>query len=145
MGVREIRVSSTDLNEKSYLTSRLWRDGLWRKALIDGAVQCGSAVLPAVRTGVNLERSLEDLPAAAVRVALDNGDGLNTFGSWEADFGEAVLAVGPERGWSDRERGILDSCGFARLHLGERILRTETACTVGAALLMSRIGCFGPV
>lgn len=142
IGVREIRACSTDLNENSYLTSRLWRDGLWRDAVIEGAVQCGSAILPAVRTGVSLERSLDDLPPSAVRVALDNGDGASPFGDWDTGFSEAVLAVGPERGWSDRERGLLESRGFVRLHLGNRVLRTETACSVGAALLISEMGCF---
>lgn len=142
IGVREIRICSTDLNEKSYLTSKLWRDGLWRNAVIEGAVQGVSTLLPAVRTGTNLERALEDLPTDEALIALDNEDGLSSFGKWKVNINEAVLAVGPERGWSDRERGVLDSRGFIRLHLGRRILRTETACSVGAGLLLSAMGYF---
>lgn len=142
IGVREIRSCSTDLNEKSYLTSKLWRDGLWRDAVIEGAVQGVSTLLPAIRTSTSLERALEDLPVDVTRIALDNDKGLRSFGEWKVDFSEAVLAVGPERGWSDRERGILDSRGFVRLHLGRRIFRTETACSVGVGLLLSAMGCF---
>ncbi len=142
MGIREIRICTTDLNEKSYLSSKLWREGLWRNAVIDGAVQGGVTVLPAVRTSSSLEQALEDIPPETARIALDNETGLQPFSSWTADFNEAVLAIGPERGWSEGERCILDSRGFMRLHLGRRILRTETACSAGAALLLSAMNCF---
>ena len=142
LGLREIRVCSTDLNEKSYMTSKLWRDGLWREAVIEGAVQGAATLLPAVRTAASLERSLEDLPPEAARIALDNAPDARPFGSWEARPAEAVYAVGPERGWSDRERRVLDSLGFQRLGLGSRVLRTETACSLAAGLILDRLGCF---
>jgi RsmE family RNA methyltransferase len=144
LGLREIRVSSTDLNENSYLGSRLWREGLWRDALVDGAVQGGSTLIPEVRTGPNLESILENLPEDAERIAFDNDEGLEGFGEWVSGtgFSSGVLAVGPERGWSGRERALLDSSGFHRLHLGKRILRTETACSAGAALILASMGCF---
>jgi len=127
LGLREIRVSSTDLNEKSYLSSKLWREGLWRDALIEGAVQ---------------KRILEDLPGEMEKIAMDNDEGLRSFGDWNrtAVYSAAVLAIGPERGWSSREREILDSTGFNRLHMGKRILRTETACSVASALILSSMG-----
>jgi RsmE family RNA methyltransferase len=51
-----------------------------------------------------------------------------------------VLAIGPERGWSDRERKLLEDSGFLRLSLGERALRTETACVAATVLAMEKIG-----
>jgi RsmE family RNA methyltransferase len=51
----------------------------------------------------------------------------------------AVLAVGPERGWSDRERELFEQAGFLRLSMGKRALRTETACAAAAALVMGKI------
>jgi RsmE family RNA methyltransferase len=51
-----------------------------------------------------------------------------------------VLAIGPERGWSDRERDLLEGAGFLRLSMGKRALRTETACVVAAALAMEKLG-----
>lgn len=44
----------------------------------------------------------------------------------------AVLAVGPEGGWTDEEFALSASCGFVEASLGANILRTETA--VAAAL-----------
>ena len=142
MGLREIRVCSTDLNEKSYMGSKLWREGLWREALIDGAVQGGSTLIPALRTGGNLERVLEDIPPGTERIAFDNEEGLRDFSSWneDSDFTAALIAIGPERGWSSRERVVLDSAGFRRLQLGKRILRTETACSAAAALMLASMG-----
>lgn len=145
VGVREIRICSTDLNEKSYLTSKLWRDGLWRDAVIEGAMQAAGTFLPAVRTGISLERVLDDLPPDAARIALDNDEGLRPFGSHNQLSKDAVLAVGPERGWSDRERSLLETREFVRLHIGKRILRTETACSIGSGLLLSAMGFYDAV
>jgi RsmE family RNA methyltransferase len=54
--------------------------------------------------------------------------------------GPVTLAIGSERGWSDREREMLEAAGFMRLSLGSRALRTETACTAAAAIIMEKIG-----
>ncbi|MDF1567282.1 MAG: RsmE family RNA methyltransferase [Spirochaetaceae bacterium] len=140
IGIKELRCCTTDLNEKSYLTSKLWREGLWRQAVIDGGVQAGSTLLPEVRTSSSLDLSLDDFPAGSTRIALDNAPDAGPFGHQIIAGGQAVLAVGPERGWSDRERVVLDAHGFVRLHLGTRILRTETACSLGTGLMLSRMG-----
>ena len=142
MGLQEIRACRTDLNEGSYVTSRLWRDGLWRRALIDGAMQGVSTRLPAVRTDRSLESALGGLPAGRgiLRIALDTGPGTVPMENSPLAGDRIVLAVGPERGWSDRERRILDDQGFRRERLGRRVLRTETACAVGAGILLHRIG-----
>jgi RsmE family RNA methyltransferase len=54
-----------------------------------------------------------------------------------------VLAVGCERGWSDRERDKLEEAGFLRLSMGKRALRTETACVAAAVLALEKIGLLG--
>jgi 16S rRNA U1498 N3-methylase RsmE len=54
-----------------------------------------------------------------------------------------VIAVGPERGWSDRERDLLEDSGFVRLSMGNRALRTETACVAAAVLALEKIGGLG--
>ena len=47
-----------------------------------------------------------------------------------------VLAVGPEGGWTDEEVGMLEEKGFARMSLGPRILRTDTALIALISRLM---------
>ena len=55
---------------------------------------------------------------------------------------DAVLAFGPERGWSDRDRAMLRANDFALVHLGTRVLRTETAVVAAIALVKARLGLF---
>jgi RsmE family RNA methyltransferase len=54
-----------------------------------------------------------------------------------------VLALGCERGWSDRERDLLEEAGFLRLSLGSRALKTETACIAAVVLALEKTGCLG--
>ena len=48
--------------------------------------------------------------------------------------------MGPERGWSDAERQALADAGFTAYHLGDRILRVETAAVAGASLMLAGLG-----
>lgn len=51
-----------------------------------------------------------------------------------------VLAIGSERGWTERERDLLCERGFTLCGMGERILRTETAATAACAVVAAEIG-----
>ena len=51
-----------------------------------------------------------------------------------------VIAIGPEGGWSPRDRQQLATAGFQGLQLGPRILRTETAGLAAIAALQARLG-----
>ena len=53
------------------------------------------------------------------------------------------IAIGPEGGWSPREREQLAMAGFQGLQLGPRILRTETAGLAAIAALQARLGDLG--
>ncbi|MCX7949881.1 MAG: 16S rRNA (uracil(1498)-N(3))-methyltransferase [Treponemataceae bacterium] len=55
---------------------------------------------------------------------------------------QAYVVIGPERGWSNRERLLLDQSGFLRCSMGERALRTETAALVAASLVLEKMGVF---
>lgn len=52
----------------------------------------------------------------------------------------AVAAIGSERGWTNAERTLLESYGYKRLSMGKRVLRTETAATVAASLILASLG-----
>ena len=52
-----------------------------------------------------------------------------------------MLAVGPEGGWTDEEVGMLEEKGFARMSLGPRILRTDTALIALLSRLMETYDC----
>ncbi len=140
LGVAALHFVRTDKAETAYASSSLWRSGAWRRCVINGAAQAFCTQLPEVTHGHNLDEILALLPAGAARLALDNYEAsahLSTF-----DLGGArrvVLALGAERGWSAAERDWLRAHGFALVHLGPRVLRTETACIAAVTLLQARL------
>ena len=85
--------------------------------------------------------------SAPLKLALDNVDpkeSLSAFLSQTPPKGRQVLAaIGSERGWSPAERSLLEARGFVRLGMGSRVMRTETACTVSASIILSSIGTLG--
>ncbi|MBM4369348.1 MAG: RNA methyltransferase, partial [Deltaproteobacteria bacterium] len=48
--------------------------------------------------------------------------------------GGVVLAVGPEGGWTARERAMLLAEGWSGARLGDHVLRAPTAVAVGLAI-----------
>ena len=52
--------------------------------------------------------------------------------------GDVVLVVGPEGGITDDERAAFESAGALCARLGPGVLRTSTAGTVAAAVILAR-------
>lgn len=140
LGVSQIIVSGADTAEKSYQGAKLWTNGEYKKYLLDGAMQSGCTGLSKLHLVKGIEDAIQPHGAWRQKILLDNvlsGDRLSNLTYLG---GPVVLAVGPERGWTQRERQILIAAGFESYTLGDRILRTETACSVGLGLLLSRMG-----
>ena len=53
---------------------------------------------------------------------------------------QVIAAIGSERGWTDKERKLMEDAGFIRCGMGERIMRTETAVTVAGAIILNSMG-----
>jgi RsmE family RNA methyltransferase len=145
LGVAAVDLVGTELGEKSYRDTNLLSDGGARVALIEGAVQARDTRLPALETWPSLEKWLAARPwgdAPRALVAPDNVRPASSFASlnFPSGKGEVVIAVGAERGWSDRERGALETAGFIRASMGSRALRTETACVAAVVLALEKIG-----
>ncbi|MFW6213204.1 MAG: RsmE family RNA methyltransferase [Spirochaetota bacterium] len=135
IGVGRIIVVPTDLGEKSYYSSNMWQqvDSLLR----DGASQGGTTRLPALTRAESLERALVRLVAGDVaRLVLHPAQtaAVPSLHAALAERGAAplALAIGSERGWSERELTSLEQHGFERVRLGPSILRTETATAIAA-------------
>ena len=79
---------------------------------------------------------------AGVRVALDPYEADGPLGAQPLREGAtlAALAIGPERGWDATERASLRAAGWSLRHLGDRVLRVETACVMGGGLLLAQLG-----
>jgi 16S rRNA (uracil1498-N3)-methyltransferase len=93
------------------------------------------------------ERWLAAPRGASLKLALDPSGklgALDALRAWKAkeqlpiaaqalSRGTIVLAIGPESGFSNRERGLAERAGFEVVSLGNQVLRTETAALVAAA------------
>jgi len=145
IGVCRICFVGADLGERSYRDARMWEGDL-RATLIEGASQARTSRLPEVKLFDGVRTFLEaiDQPLGDAqrtnRVLLDLGEGLPPLLSLGYPSAHTVLAVGPERGWSSREQRLFADAHFIAGSLGERPLRTETACAVGAAFVLAACG-----
>jgi 16S rRNA (uracil1498-N3)-methyltransferase len=130
------------------------RDGLdhqkahaWPKQALRAARQCRRASLPEVREAIELASILEDecFTGADLCVYLDDRESspraLDGTEPWADRAGRRIVfAVGPEGGWSDEERAMLETRGAIPLRLGGRVLRAETAVFAGLTLLQHAYG-----
>jgi 16S rRNA (uracil1498-N3)-methyltransferase len=95
-------------------------------------------------------RSPEILPAAAFEAALaEPGDYrylLDEAGAaplarmlpaGRSSSASAAVLIGPEGGWTEKERGLALTAGWAPVSLGPQILRAETAAMAAAAILVN--------
>jgi RsmE family RNA methyltransferase len=149
LGVEAVDLLGTELGEKSYRDTKLLSDGGAKEALVEGAVQSRDTTIPALAVFASLEDWLRERPwdksarPGPLLVAADNVRPEGAMARLSPMRGPMVLAVGAERGWSDRERDALEDAGFLRLSLGSRALRTETACVAAAVLALEKIGELG--
>jgi 16S rRNA (uracil1498-N3)-methyltransferase len=112
----------------------------WRSVVRSACEQSGRAIVPQVSAPQSLAGALESLPAGA-RFLLDPF-AEHAIGAIALQEGACVLAIGPEGGWSARDRDQLIGAGFTGLRLGPRILRTETAGLAAIAALQAGFGDF---
>lgn len=141
LGVAAMDFVRTERAESSYAQSSLWTSREWETLLVAGAAQAFCTRLPDVRHGLTLAEAITELPADGTRLALDNYESPGSLGQQTLPVGsQVVLALGAERGWSPAERRLLHQRGFSFVHLGERVLRSETACIAAVAVLKAKLG-----
>jgi len=112
----------------------------WRSVVRSACEQSGRAVVPAVAAPHSLAGALDALPVGA-RFLLDPFAD-DAIGAIHLQDPACVLAIGPEGGWSPRDREQLLAAGFSGLRLGPRVLRTETAGLAAIAALQAGFGDF---
>ena len=169
LGVQAIHLTGTELGDKSYMKSTLVEKGAAYKMLLDGTAQAASTHVPDLFMHTTLRECLaaieKTLPAKTdnavahdseapqkeiLRIALDNirpAMSLHDFLYREHAGGSGnahvLAAIGSERGWTDRERVLLEQTGFVRCGIGLRVLRTETAATVSGSIILDAMGKLG--
>ncbi len=148
IGCARIEVFRSEKGDPAYAESSLWKrgDATLAEILEKAAEQTCVPALPEFALRESLASALDAVPAEAARIALDIYDAETSLASVPAlaPGASVALAVGSERGWSPREREILRARNFSVAHLGERVLRVETAVSVALAVALARIDFWTP-
>ena len=139
LGAARIVFFESAKGDPGYLTSSLWKDGEWREHVLKGTEQACSTLVPEVTRVTSLAEAIALTDSKAWKVALDPYEATGPIDTGENISAAAVLAIGAERGFSDRERSTLRAAGFTMAHLGDRILRVEAAALVGGAIILSQL------
>ncbi len=137
MGVGRIWLVNAEKVEKSYFSSHCLREEEYRPLLIDGLMQAGATPLPSVEILQRLASLPARLPADAPRLLAHPGAIARPDLSRCGAGCRPVLAVGPDGGWTADECAFFFANGFSPFSLGQRPLRTDTACIALIAVLQS--------
>ena len=136
LGVTRIVPLAAARSEKALLTAAAKRSERWRKILLESSQQCRRVQLPILEP-VGKPEGMFASQSAGVRILLSESAEAKPlrqvlFGM-QADA--AVLAIGPEGGWTDAEFAAARAASFHEASLGKLILRTETAVVASLAAL----------
>lgn len=120
------------------IVDRLNLDRL-RAHMIEAAEQCGRTALPTLDEPVKLTATLKQWPADRALLFADEAGGIPLTDVARA--GPAAILIGPEGGFTDMEREMIDAIPQATgVSLGPRILRAETAALAAISLWMAAAG-----
>ncbi len=138
LGVGRIVLTRSWRVDKSYLQTTLLEPEGYLPHLRAGLEQACDTRLPEVhvfhRFKPLVEDQLHEILGPGARLVAHPSSTVAAAQAF-AGVGRAVVAIGPERGWTDYEVSALGACGFTPVSLGSRILRVETACTAALAQL----------
>ena len=136
LGVTRIVPLSAARSEKSLLAAVPKRAQRWTKILLESSQQCRRVCLPVLDPLTKPELAFAGCPEG-IRILLSEAPNAKPLRNVlaEVQSGTAVLAVGPEGGWTAQEFGAARSAGFQEASLGGLILRAETAVTASLAAL----------
>jgi 16S rRNA (uracil1498-N3)-methyltransferase len=137
LGVEQIIPLETERTEKGLRKAAEKRSVRWNRIAREASEQSRRARLPAIRDAVALAEAIEI--EADYRYLLEEvrgaGPMLSVLPASRRAGDRVALLLGPEGGWTDRERGLIASAGWCAVSLGHEILRAETAAIAGLAII----------
>ncbi len=133
LGAHHIRPFWSDRAEHGLERAAVKRIDRWRRILVESSQQSRRIVPPQVYEPVSFESILTK--PSDLRYFFDERREDSEFAPDLA--ASNLLIIGPEGGWTDRERALAKDCVSASL--GPRVLRAETAAIAALAILGSRL------
>ena len=141
LGVSTIVPLAAGRSEKALLRAAAKRAERWKKILLEASQQSRRVRVPVLgevakpestfasrKDGLRVMLS-ERATASPLRMVLQGQQAT-----------KAIIAIGPEGGWTAAEFAAAQSCGFLETSLGRLILRTETAVIAALASLNYALG-----
>jgi 16S rRNA (uracil1498-N3)-methyltransferase len=136
LGVSALTPVRAERSEKGLEAAALKRVGRWKRIAREASEQSRRARLPDIESPIDLTDALRD--AEGHRYALEESAAppiLSTFPDARQPGDRVALLVGPEGGWTDRERAAIANAGWRAVSLGHEILRAETAAIAALAIV----------
>ena len=112
----------------------------WRATAREAAKQSRRAWIPEVTDPASAAGVAAMIAAAACAIVLEPGAGQSLARLQPPQSGDLIVVVGPEGGITEAESEAFRLAGATARSLGPTVLRTSTAGTVAAAVLLSRTG-----
>ncbi len=123
------------------------RAARWRRIVTEAAEQSGRGRVPAIDPPSLFEDAVSASGGPGLRLLPWEGErsqGLRSYLRALEDRPAAVsVFIGPEGGFAEDEVRLAREAGCVTISLGPRILRSETAGIVAAALVMHELGEMG--
>jgi 16S rRNA (uracil1498-N3)-methyltransferase len=135
LGVSTIVPLAAARSEKALLAAAGKRAERWKKLLAEASQQSRRVRMPILQSAFQPTQAFSAQPVGATKVILSEQPDATTLRQIlqnEPANRKAVLAIGPEGGWTEAELSAARTRDFREASLGRLILRTETA--VAAAL-----------
>ena len=141
LGVSEIVPLAAARSEKGLLAAGEKRAQRWKKILLESAQQSRRLRVPVLREIAKPGQAF-GVPGDVLRVMLSERRDAASIRSVLSGrkSAKAVLAIGPEGGWTDEEIVSARAGGFHEASLGQLILRTETAVAASLAVMNYALG-----
>lgn len=142
LGVTAVIPLAASRSEKGLLAAAPKRSERWRKILLESAQQCRRLAPPQLLAVSEVPQAVGSVIAEGTRLLLSERPGAKPLRASlrGTNSTAAVLAVGPEGGWSEGEFVAFKKAGFQEVSLGTLILRTETAVIAALASLQYELG-----
>jgi 16S rRNA (uracil1498-N3)-methyltransferase len=136
LGVEQIIPLETERTEKGLRMASEKRTVRWNRIAREASEQSRRARLPEIHAAVGLTDALAN--EADYRYLLEEATAppiLSAIPASRRAGDRVALLLGPEGGWTDRERALIPTAGWCAVSLGSQILRAETAAIAALAIV----------
>lgn len=134
LGVARIVPVETERSEHGLLQAAQKRVERWRRIALEASQQARRSFLPKIEAPCRLGAHLQHPYDFRVRLEEEAGSlPLAVPVPWKEQ--SMALAIGPEGGWTDKERAAMTAAGWSAMSLGGTVLRAETAALAGLAIV----------